>query len=792
MVEVKNTIRANSWITATRFFADLLLLWFALQAAIFFRQHSPVGETILIAPKVNLSAYWLILCVWGMGVVIKLIFKAKRWIGISQVAYSTLVLSFAEYLILSADNPSFSRLYFVFFAFTNLLASLASRRFSLLMPEILGRLAAFIVWVFESTKKGFAAFKSSTKVRTAIQFVGKNRQWIPPLILIVITALFFWPARYRYSSDVGYYLSLAKNLFHGQGYVIPDLSPAIYRGPVFPLLISASYIAFGEAFRSALILERIFWIATILVTYFLGRELFGNRVGFWAALFVLFAGAINFVFGLIWTDGPLLLILLALQLLCWKIYKNQRGAKWYALLGFLMGIAYLLKQTALFIVPLPLLMWVVLREYRTRQNLLRLLLGYLVFACFFFGWMGYVYLAGGSGGQITSDFDQGLSFLAKIGRSVSSLLTGNKITSIGADVQGADLSLIEILVRYYHQDIVPDFKYISLLFPISLIYSLYQAFWKRSRPDIFLGIGLLLFATLIPVEVIAGFGTRHNIYFYVVLLIACTAMLERLLSLSTGKTLNLALAALAAGAIVWISVNYSPAPLQLFTPTLFNKPIKYFTESAATAQWINQNIDPDANILVRDRDGNFLHVLTSGNRRFETLNLCEGEGSFLPAEACAAPYPLFWTDRGITDPNEPRDRLLGISEPWLISAIKEKAIDYVIVTPRVYVLYYYLEAHPDFQEVARLGSTVIFKVIHHPVQPISIYTNVNWEPCIGEGTADYLRNLKQERPENYNTKITNFFVPWMGLSRGDIESYQNWKGCVLDPVFPGEYPSSAE
>jgi hypothetical protein len=43
-------------------------------------------------------------------------------------------------------------------------------------------------------------------------------------------------------------------------------------------------------------------------------------------------------------------------------------------MGFFMGMAYLLKQTALFIVPLPLLTWAIFSEYRTRQNFRRLLI----------------------------------------------------------------------------------------------------------------------------------------------------------------------------------------------------------------------------------------------------------------------------------------------------------------------------------------------------------------------------------------------------------------------------------
>jgi hypothetical protein len=266
-------------------------------------------------------------------------------------------------------------------------------------------------------------------------------------------------------------------------------------------------------------------------------------------------------------------------------------------------------------------------------------------------------------------------------------------------------------------------------------------------------------------------------------LIASAAFLERLFKLSNRKLLNFTLAALAALAIAWSLVSSSTAPLQALTFKSFNRPVEYFTAYSATAEWIDQNVNPNSSVLVGDRDGNVLHILTSGNRKFETLNLCEGEASFQPAEACQPPYILFWIDRGITDPDEPLERFFGISEVWLISTIEKNAIDYVIVTPSTKLFYYYLDAHPDFEEVTRANGIVIFQVTH-PVRSSSEIPQMGWETCIGAGTSEYLRNLKREKPGNYEAKLIEFFSPWMGLSRGDIENFENWQGCVLDLVLP--------
>jgi hypothetical protein len=223
------------------------------------------------------------------------------------------------------------------------------------------------------------------------------------------------------------------------------------------------------------------------------------------------------------------------------------------------------------------------------------------------------------------------------------------------------------------------------------------------------------------------------------------------------------------------------------TPDNINsKTLDYFGDYQSTADWINKNVKPDETILTVLRDGNILHIMTSGNRTFYDINTCIGEISFVPAKSCTPPYIAFWIYQGTTNPDDPRDSLIGISEPDLISAINKNKINYVIVTPKIYYLYYYLKLNPDFQKVAVKNYNVIFRVLR-TVQPISSYPNVKWETCIGEGTPEYLRNLQQTYPARYEMMLRNQFGPWMGLSRQDVANIINWNGCEFDSVYPGAY-----
>jgi hypothetical protein len=122
---------------------------------------------------------------------------------------------------------------------------------------------------------------------------------------------------------------------------------------------------------------------------------------------------------------------------------------------------------------------------------------------------------------------------------------------------------------------------------------------------------------------------------------------------------------------------------------------------------------------------------------------------------------------------------MGISEPSLIRDIQENNVKYILV-PFVYQgLYTYLSAHPDFEEVILLDNFMIFQ-INQPVKMISNYPGIEWQTCIGKSTPEYLRNLINNFPEEYETKLHEYAEPWMGLSAQDLEAFMNWQGCLFE------------
>ena len=97
----------------------------------------------------------------------------------------------------------------------------------------------------------------------------------------------------RIASDMAKYMSYALNLFQGNGYLDFD-GEMVERGPLFPLMIAASYWLLGESPWSAFWVVRIFCILNPVLVYVLGKELFGKRVGLSAALLVLTSYGVGF------------------------------------------------------------------------------------------------------------------------------------------------------------------------------------------------------------------------------------------------------------------------------------------------------------------------------------------------------------------------------------------------------------------------------------------------------------------------------------------------------------------
>jgi hypothetical protein len=123
------------------------------------------------------------------------------------------------------------------------------------------------------------------------------------------------------------------------------------RTPAYPLFIAAVILALGEELRALALAQHVLGLATVLVTYLLGRLTFGRGAA-------LLAGA------LVALNGPLLIyeryvmseslfgLLLALSLLAAVAALKRPDWRRWLLMGLLLGLAVLTRPLAQVLVPL--------------------------------------------------------------------------------------------------------------------------------------------------------------------------------------------------------------------------------------------------------------------------------------------------------------------------------------------------------------------------------------------------------------------------------------------------------
>ena len=94
----------------------------------------------------------------------------------------------------------------------------------------------------------------------------------------------------------------------------------------------------------------IFHAATSFAVYALGRRLYDERVGFWAALLTVFSTGIVFSARIISTDVPLLFFW-AVALLAYVSILAEPSKRWAAVLGVSIGLGLLAKYAMIYFLP---------------------------------------------------------------------------------------------------------------------------------------------------------------------------------------------------------------------------------------------------------------------------------------------------------------------------------------------------------------------------------------------------------------------------------------------------------
>src|SRR3990167_8206185 len=133
-----------------------------------------------------------------------------------------------------------------------------------------------------------------------LKYISNN--YFKPKVVLVFNLLFFLillliNSTYSFigRGDYANYANVARNLIEGKGFSVdylawhylqyPQLSHPEDMWPLLqPVWIALSYLIFGVTPFAARLPNAVFLTLVVLMTYFIGKKLYSEKVGFWAAL----------------------------------------------------------------------------------------------------------------------------------------------------------------------------------------------------------------------------------------------------------------------------------------------------------------------------------------------------------------------------------------------------------------------------------------------------------------------------------------------------------------------------
>lgn len=166
--------------------------------------------------------------------------------------------------------------------------------------------------------------------------------------------------------DQGY--DIAVNLVDGKGYLHTwfGLDYLAWRPPVFPLLMAGLVMVFGKGWGAIKVMLALCGGGTALVTCYLGRRVFDERVGLLAGLATALNPSLAFSSG--WPEPSNLIALLLVSGSLLMFRAKDGGIKESAQAGALMGITVLAK-TFYLTWPIFATAWLLLQRDQLKRKL---------------------------------------------------------------------------------------------------------------------------------------------------------------------------------------------------------------------------------------------------------------------------------------------------------------------------------------------------------------------------------------------------------------------------------------
>ncbi|MFX1520393.1 MAG: glycosyltransferase family 39 protein [Promethearchaeota archaeon] len=165
--------------------------------------------------------------------------------------------------------------------------------------------------------------------------------------------IFFLQFTLAINPDGTYYVWSARHLLEGKGYTVGYGETPAIRSPLYPLFVALFFSLFGVSHISAKMVSIVFGSISIFVLYALVKLTFKNeRTAFFSELLLasnpFFIAGTDFYLGGVYREGLSVFILLLAIYFTIKA-KNEGKYLYFALMGMLSGIFYLVRPEGLYL-----------------------------------------------------------------------------------------------------------------------------------------------------------------------------------------------------------------------------------------------------------------------------------------------------------------------------------------------------------------------------------------------------------------------------------------------------------
>jgi len=585
-------------------------------------------------------------------------------------------------------------------------------------------------------------------------------KFIFPISIVILGLFTFYTGDIRVTWDLSWHMDEALNLYKGHGIETTDLVPAFKKGPLWPFMIYLVYQIAGISVWNVFWLIRIFAVLNPVLIYFLGKTLYGNRwIGFSAALLVLSSYSVNYWsyrhLDAVW---PAFAIAAMIAGFC---ALERESIFLFIISGVCISLSYLVKQSAFLLMPLPVMMVVFRRDYRSRTIFFGLLAYMTAVVLLVSPWPLYVY----------SETKNIKLALLGSGSKDLGIVSPDAFQFIGNYLAG--------LVDYYSNgsnSLRSNFL-LAPLFVIAWGYTVFRAF-RKDKGVLFLNISFLLLSPYIAEVGGRNLRVGQLIIFLLLTYLAlsgfCLDFVRRVLRFlckqeERSKLIQNAFGILVIGFLVFLQIFWSherdkggrifferSVVYHLLGPERevswkidgwFDEPC--FNEVVQKLSEIN-NIE-DGIMVDRLNYARALHLKLEGDRpvfRCPILRIGKEKVSVGEAPLASDERPL-WVHSNNIEP-DPKFHVYMLFETQLMEKIKKNAIKFILVTPGFWQLNEYFSRSPAFEEMETCSRKKGSKQVYRVYRVLGFDTLGNsFEPVFSNVFKRNMAKWKSKDPQNY-------------------------------------------